>query len=138
RTVKDRVLPTLIAAEEERRKFAERAMMKGYTMNVAIGIQLLVGSLTTAISTLVTGREVRAKFVLRCSAISTLAAAFLTKARGSNEPEQSLMVARDLEQFIRECKALLVACESSTEDIHKREVQRLRNRFKEILRGADV
>ncbi len=48
------------------------------------------------------------------------------------------MVARDLEQFIRECKAFLVDFGSSTEDVHKREVQRLRNRFEEILGDADV
>ncbi|KAK0200349.1 hypothetical protein DFS33DRAFT_1266496, partial [Desarmillaria ectypa] len=127
KTVEERVLPTVIAAEEERKKYAQRAMMKGYAMNVAIGVQLLVGSLTTAISALVTGREVRAYSVLDLNhnflgAISTLTAAFLTRTRGSNEPERSLMVAKDLEQFIQECKALLVDCGSSTEDVHKREV----------------
>lgn len=48
------------------------------------------------------------------------------------------MVARDLEQFIRECKAFLVDFGPRTEDVHMREVQRLRNRFEEILRDADV
>ncbi|KAK0234609.1 hypothetical protein EDD85DRAFT_88605 [Armillaria nabsnona] len=137
KTVEERILPTIIAAEVERKKYSERAMMKGYTMNITIGIQLLVGALTTAISALVTGREITIVLPI-LGGISTLTAAFLTRARGSNEPERSLMVARDLEQFIRECKAFLVDFGSSTEDVHKREVQRLRNRFEEILRDADV
>ncbi|PBK63651.1 hypothetical protein ARMSODRAFT_894097 [Armillaria solidipes] len=136
KSVEERMLPTIIAAEVERKKYVERAMMKGYTMNIAIGIQLLVGALTTAISALVTGHECSSFFLL--GGISTLTAAFLTRARGSNEPERSLMVAKDLEQFIRECKAFLVDFGSSTEDVHKREVQRLRNRFEEILRDADA
>ncbi|SJL06563.1 uncharacterized protein ARMOST_09904 [Armillaria ostoyae] len=137
KSVEERMLPTIIAAGVERKKYVERAMMKGYTMNIAIGIQLLVGALTTAISALVTGREITIVLPI-LGGISTLTAAFLTRARGSNEPERSLMVAKDLEQFIRECKAFLVDFGSSTEDVHKREVQRLRNRFEEILRDADV
>ncbi|KAK0187204.1 hypothetical protein F5146DRAFT_1226754 [Armillaria mellea] len=132
KSVEERMLPTIIAAEVERKKYAERAMMKGYTMNIAIGIQLLAGALTTAISALVTGREITIVLPV-LGGISTLAAAFLTKVRGSNELEGSLMVAKDLEQFIRECKGFLVDFGSSTEDIHRGEVQRLRNRFEEIL-----
>lgn len=131
------MLPTIIAAEAERKKYTERAMTKGYTMNIAIGIQLLVGALTTAISALVTGRKISIVLPV-LGGISTLTAAFLTRARGSNEPERSLLVAKDLEQFIRECKAFLVDFGSSTEDVHKREVQRLRSRFEAILRDADV
>ncbi|PBK63614.1 hypothetical protein ARMSODRAFT_942001 [Armillaria solidipes] len=132
KTATERLRPTIVLAEEARKMYAERAMMNGYAMNVAIGIQLLAGSLTTAISALVTGREITIVLPI-LGAISTLTAAFPTRARGSNEPEQSLMVARDLEQFIRECKAFLVDFGSDTD---KREVQRLRNRFEEILRGA--
>ncbi|PBK98546.1 hypothetical protein ARMGADRAFT_580335 [Armillaria gallica] len=135
KTAAERLRPTIVLAEEARKMYAERAMMNGYAMNVAIGIQLLAGSLTTAISALVTGREITIVLPI-LGAISTITAAFLTKARGSNEPEQSLMVARDLEQFIRECKAFLVDFASSDEDAEKREVQRLRNRFEEILRGT--
>ncbi|KAK0187205.1 hypothetical protein F5146DRAFT_766929 [Armillaria mellea] len=132
KTAAERLRPTIVLAEETSQMYAERAMMNGYAMNVAIGIQLLVGSLTTAISALVTRREVTIVLPI-LGAILTVTAAFLIKARGSNEPEQSLMVARDLEQFIRECKAFLVDFGSDTD---KKEVQRLRNRFEEILRGA--
>ncbi|KAK0502331.1 hypothetical protein EDD18DRAFT_1065282, partial [Armillaria luteobubalina] len=144
KNVEERMLPTIIAAEAERKKYTERAMTKGYTMNIAIGIQLLVGALTTAISALVTGRKSHLRIPQNLissyflGGISTLTAAFLTRARGSNEPERSLLVAKDLEQFIRECKAFLVDFGSSTEDVHKREVQRLRSRFEAILRDADV
>ncbi len=37
KTVEERILPTIIAAEVERKKYTERAMMKGYTVNIAIG-----------------------------------------------------------------------------------------------------
>ncbi|KAK0187202.1 hypothetical protein F5146DRAFT_766879 [Armillaria mellea] len=95
------------------------AVMKGYTMNIAIGIQLLAGALTTAISALVTGREITIVLPV-LGGISTLTAAFLTKVRGSNELEGSLMVAKDLGQFIRECKGFLVDFGSSTEDVRER------------------
>ncbi|SJL06590.1 uncharacterized protein ARMOST_09932 [Armillaria ostoyae] len=114
KTATERLRPTIVLAEEARKMYAERAMMNGYAMNVAIGIQLLAGSLTTAISALVTGREITIVLPI-LGAISTLTAAFLTRARGSNGPEQSLMVARDLEQFIRECKAFLVDFGSDTD-----------------------
>ncbi|KAK0218754.1 hypothetical protein IW262DRAFT_1483193 [Armillaria fumosa] len=110
KTAAERLRPTIVMSEEARKMYAERAMMNGYAMNVAIGIQLLVSSLTTAISALVTGREITIVLPIL---------AFLTKARGSTEPEQSLMAARDLEQFIRECKAFLVDFGSSDEDAHK-------------------
>ncbi|KAK0473590.1 hypothetical protein IW261DRAFT_1342421, partial [Armillaria novae-zelandiae] len=137
KSVEERMLPTIIVAEAERKKYTERAMMKGYTMNIVVGIQLLVGALTTAISALVTGREISIVLPI-LGGISTLTAAFLTRARGSNEPERSLLVAKDLEQFIRECKAFLVDFGSSTEEVHKRDVQRLRSRLEVILRDADV
>ncbi|KAK0429747.1 hypothetical protein EV421DRAFT_1946385 [Armillaria borealis] len=149
KSVEERIIPTIIAAELERKKYVEHAIMKGYTMNIAIGIQLLVGALTTAISALVTGT----RDAISITIVLPILVFIILPARGYIErlqqhsspepedrtkPERSLMVARDLEQFIRECKAFLVDFGSSTEDVHKREVQRLRNRFEEILGDADV
>lgn len=58
KTAAERLRPTIVLAEEARKMYAERAMMNGYAMNTAIGIQLLVGSLTTAVLALVTRRKI--------------------------------------------------------------------------------
>ncbi|KAK0502330.1 hypothetical protein EDD18DRAFT_687446 [Armillaria luteobubalina] len=58
KTAAERLRPTIVLAEEARKMYAERAMMNGYAMNAAIGIQLLVGSLTTAVLVLVTRRKI--------------------------------------------------------------------------------
>ncbi len=46
KTAAERLRPTIVLAEEARKMYAERAMMNGYAMNVAIGksIPLLNGS----------------------------------------------------------------------------------------------
>ncbi|EGN97451.1 hypothetical protein SERLA73DRAFT_161484 [Serpula lacrymans var. lacrymans S7.3] len=97
RTLHERIQPTLEVAVTERDKYAKKAMWTGYALNAAIGLQVLLGALTTAISAATTGRQ--------ASGLSTLVASYLARARGSNEPELSITRVKDLEQFIRDCKA---------------------------------
>jgi hypothetical protein len=44
-------------------------------------------------------------YIIYIGALSTLVASYLARARGSNEPELSIARTKDLEQFIRECRA---------------------------------
>ncbi|KAF8910441.1 hypothetical protein CPB84DRAFT_1842463 [Gymnopilus junonius] len=99
-TLKERLEPTIKAAEKERAKYAYRANWTGWVLNVAIGLQVLLGSLTTGLSAAATNGK--------SAAISTtiLVASYLARARGSNEPDFSITRVKDLDRFIRECKAL--------------------------------
>lgn len=49
-SVGERLLPTLNMAHVERDKYAVKAKMTGYALNAAIGLQVLLGSLTTGLS----------------------------------------------------------------------------------------
>lgn len=59
RSVSERLQPSLDTAHTERDKYAAKAKMTGYALNAAIGLQVLLGSLTTGLSVVTTGKQVR-------------------------------------------------------------------------------
>ncbi|THH04265.1 hypothetical protein EW146_g10222 [Bondarzewia mesenterica] len=59
-TVGERLQPTIDSAERERDKAAMRAKWTGRTLNGAIGVQVLLGALTTGLGAALTGKQVRA------------------------------------------------------------------------------
>jgi hypothetical protein len=81
-----------------------KAKMSGYALNAAIGAQVVLGALTTGLSAALSGDQVRV-VTATLGGLSTIAASYLARARGSNEPELSISRTKDLEQFIRECQA---------------------------------
>jgi hypothetical protein len=72
--------------------------------------------------------------------LSTIVAAYLARARGSNEPELSISRVKDLEQFIRECEAFKMdhghRGEGGGGDGLEKELERLRGKFEELLGNA--
>ena len=68
-------------------------------------------------------------------ALATLVASYLARARGSNEPELSNTRVKNLEQFIRECKAFLLDYGHTYE--HDKEVVDLRRRLEEVLGNSN-
>ena len=103
-TVRERTEPTLRLARAERDKYAARARMTGYSLNGAIGAQVVLGALTTGLSAALSGRQVSTVTAV-LGGLSTMAASYLARTRGSNEPELSISRTKDLEQFIRECES---------------------------------
>ncbi len=66
-----------------------------------------------------------------------MVASYLARARGSNEPELSITRVKDLEQFIRECKAFQMDhghCAGNEFDLN---LESLRRRFEELLGNAN-
>ena len=49
-SVRERLQPTIDVAKAEKAKFENKSRMTGYTLNTAIGLQVLLGSLTTGLS----------------------------------------------------------------------------------------
>ena len=71
-------------------------------------------------------------------ALSTLVASYLARARGSNEPDQSITRTKNLEQFIRDCQSYQLDYGHLSGREFDPEIIRLRRRFEEVLGNADV
>lgn len=65
--------------------------------------------------------------------LSTLAASYLARARGSGEPERSIVRAHDLDHFIRDAEAFLLDHGHLVGTEYNAGVQRFRERFEEIM-----
>ncbi|KAG6839999.1 hypothetical protein H0H93_004852, partial [Arthromyces matolae] len=50
KTVGERLEPTLLTAISEKDKYVLKAKMTGYALNIAIGLQVLLGALTTGLA----------------------------------------------------------------------------------------
>ncbi|KAF5319418.1 hypothetical protein D9619_008638 [Psilocybe cf. subviscida] len=132
RTVGDRLDPTLIKAQTARETFAFQAELTGYALNGAIGMQVVLGALTTGLSVVTTGKQTSIMTAI-LGGISTIVASYLAKARGSNEPENSISKIKDLEQFIRDLEAFRLDHGHVSGDKHDTEIGRFRQRFEELL-----
>jgi len=138
-TVGERLAPTLAEAIAEKDKYAKKAQLTSYALNAAIGLQVLLGSLTTGLSAVAAtgGGKSAAVQTTILGGLSTMVASYLARARGSNEPELSITRVKDLEQFIRECNAFkmdhghVVGSEFDEVLISKR------RRFEELLGNAN-
>lgn len=53
-SIQDRLSKTIESAASERNKYAARASATGLALNIAIGLQVLLGSLTTGLSAVAT------------------------------------------------------------------------------------
>jgi len=138
RTVGDRLKPTLEIAIIEKDKYAAKAKWTGFMLNAAIGMQVLLGSLTTGLSALaVSGGKSTAAATTALGALATLVASYLARARGSNEPELSITRTKDLEQFIRECRSFQMDYGHLSGHEFDPELIRLRRRFEELLGNAN-
>ena len=73
------------------------------------------------------------------SALATLVASDLTRARGSNEPsELSIARTKDLQQFIRQCEISQMDHGHEMGDRFDTEVAQLKtSRFEELLRNTE-
>ncbi|KAI8976281.1 hypothetical protein BD414DRAFT_496409 [Trametes punicea] len=132
KTVEERLQPTLDDAEAERDRAALKAKAHAWALNCAIGAQVILGALTTGVAAATTGRNTSiATSVL--GGMSTLAASYLAKARGSGEPEVSMIRRRELESFIRDCKAFMLDKGYMVGSEYDARIERYRRRFEEIM-----
>ncbi|KIJ08769.1 hypothetical protein PAXINDRAFT_172775 [Paxillus involutus ATCC 200175] len=136
KTVGERLQPTIDAAAIEKAKYSKKATMTGYALNIAIGAQVLLGAMTTAIGA--TGKQT-AVAVSSLGGMSTMVASFLARTQGSHEPELSITRVKDLEHFLRDChsfqmdKGHLIGTAENGLDYR---LDELRRRFEELLGNA--
>ncbi|KAK0447413.1 uncharacterized protein EV420DRAFT_1568662 [Desarmillaria tabescens] len=136
KTVGERLQPTLSTAETSREKYLLKARMSGYALNIAIGLQVLLGALTTGLSAATSGKQTSIAISI-IGGISTMVASYLARARGSNEPELSITRVKDLEQFIRECQAFQMDHGHNTGHEFDSQLENFRRRFEELLGNAN-
>ncbi|KAF5347805.1 hypothetical protein D9756_010274 [Leucocoprinus leucothites] len=138
RTLGERLDPTLEVARTERDKYAAKAKLTGWALNIAIGLQVVLGAMTTGLSVVTTGRQTSIMTAI-LGGFATIVASFLARARGSHEPELSITRAKDLEQFIRECEAFKMdygLFRGSQNPEQSAKVETFRDRFEDLLGNA--
>ncbi|KZP22846.1 hypothetical protein FIBSPDRAFT_857262 [Athelia psychrophila] len=132
RTVENRLQPTLDHARLERTKSERTAMLNGYTLNAAIGLQIVLGALVTGLSAVVAPK--RAAIVTSVlGGGTTVVASYLARMRGSREPELSLARTKDLDHLIREAEAFQLDHGQTTDASKDAEVEEFRRRLEEML-----
>ncbi|KAJ7119515.1 hypothetical protein C8R44DRAFT_788274 [Mycena epipterygia] len=136
KTLHERLLPTLETAKAERAKYEFKAKMTGYALNIAIGLQVLLGSLTTGLSAVTSGRQTSIMTTI-LGGLSTVVASYLARARGSNEPELSIARCKDLEQYVRECETFVLDLGHISGNEHDEKLTALRDRYEELLGNAN-
>lgn len=137
RTIGERLAPTIVNAERERVQYASKARMTGFALNIAIGLQVILGALTTGISAATSGRQTSIGISI-LGGLTTMVASYLARARGSNEPELSITRVKDLDHFLRDCLAFDMdhGHEYGTPELDAR-LEQFRRRFEELLGNAD-
>ncbi|KAG2136308.1 hypothetical protein BD769DRAFT_1440087 [Suillus cothurnatus] len=139
-TAGERLQPTIDAAEHEKAKCAAKAKWTSYALNIAIGLQVLLGSLTTGLSAIAVNGKQSAVATVILGALATLVASYLARMRGSNEPELSITRVKDLDQFLRDCKTFQLDhgyTYGTAENGLDKRVEEFRSRFEELLGNGD-
>ncbi|KAG2052369.1 hypothetical protein BDR06DRAFT_1009650 [Suillus hirtellus] len=155
-TIGFRLAPTIANAKIEREQYAAKvrhssldvslfsdnipfyeARVTGLALNIAIGLQVALGALTTGISASLTGKQVSIGISI-LGGMTTLVASYLARTRGSNEPELSITRVKDLDHFLRDCSAFDMdkGHEYGTPELDA-QLDHLRKRFEELLGNAD-
>ncbi|KAJ6617976.1 hypothetical protein B0H10DRAFT_2031545 [Mycena sp. CBHHK59/15] len=136
KTIEERLRPTVETAKLERDKYALKARMTGYALNIAIGLQVVLGALTTGLSAVTSGKQTSIMTAI-LGGLSTIVASYLARARGSNQPELSITRCKDLEQYIRECDAFILDFGHISGGQYDQKLYALRDRFEELMGNAN-
>jgi len=115
KTVGQRLAPTSVVAAEELAKATKKATLTGWAQNIALGLQVLVGALTTALGAALSGKNTSVAISI-LGATSTLITSYLARMRGSNEPQTSLLRAQTLDHFLREIEGFILDHGHEVED----------------------
>ncbi|KAF8896848.1 hypothetical protein CPB84DRAFT_1815864 [Gymnopilus junonius] len=132
KTIGERLEPTLVTAIAEKEKYAWKAKWTGIALNAAIGLQVVIGALTTGLSVVTTGKQTQVMTAI-LGGLATIVASYLARARGSNEPELSITRVKDLEQFIRDCEAFKMDSGHVLDNTLDPKLFELRTKFEDLL-----
>ncbi|KAH8990663.1 hypothetical protein EDB86DRAFT_1758057 [Lactarius hatsudake] len=131
-TVGARLQPTVDIAEAVTKKAARKAHLTEWLLNGAIGLQVLIGALTTALGAVLSGKNTSVAISVLGGA-ATLVASYLARMRSSSEPEASRSRAKDLDRFLREVQAFQLDHGIAKEPRWDDEIDKFRSRLEKIL-----
>jgi len=103
------------------------------SLNIAIGLQIVIGSLITGLAAVTTGRQTSITTSI-LGAFSTIIASFLARMRGTGEPDRSKASARGFDRYVRACDAYLVdhADEPGRDPAHMERIKGFREEFEQL------
>ncbi|KAK2459915.1 hypothetical protein APHAL10511_008115 [Amanita phalloides] len=136
RTVEERLLPTLENAKKQRTKYKRKAGIAKWSINITVGMQIFLASLTTGLSAIRLHEKQFGIATTILGILSTLAGTFLARVRAGQEPEESLIRAHDLSAFIRDCEAFYLDYGHETGERYNSQVEDYRRRLDELLHGS--
>ncbi|KAI9451242.1 hypothetical protein F5148DRAFT_552699 [Russula earlei] len=107
RNVEQRLATTIKAAKDEFDKSTKQASQTDWLQTIAIGLQVLIGALTTALGAALSGKNTSVAISI-LGGTSTLVASYLARTKGSNEPQQSQQRSQALDHFLREINSFVL------------------------------
>ncbi|KZT35159.1 hypothetical protein SISSUDRAFT_1051798 [Sistotremastrum suecicum HHB10207 ss-3] len=105
-SVSSRLQKTLTSATATLTQATQTAQRVGWALNLAIGIQIILGALTAGLSALNPGRGTQVMNVV-LGISTTVVSGFLARMRGNGEPDLSLSTKADMEKLIRDIQSFI-------------------------------
>ncbi|KAH8827168.1 hypothetical protein DL96DRAFT_1605764 [Flagelloscypha sp. PMI_526] len=136
-TVGEKLEMTIAQAEVEMIKAQGRAKITGMAVNICIGLQVLLGALTTALSSVTVGKQTNVMTSVT-GGFATVVATMLAKLKGMGEPETSKERHKDISSFIRDCKAYQTDFGPAPSEEHKEAMDDFRGRLEELLGNRTI
>ncbi|KDQ12359.1 hypothetical protein BOTBODRAFT_67551 [Botryobasidium botryosum FD-172 SS1] len=131
KTLEERLTPTLEIARELQKKAQKKAFLTGWALNIAIGLQVVIGALITGLAAVTTGRNTSIMTSI-LGAFSTIIASFLARARGTNEPERSKAHSNNLQKYIRDLEAFILDFGRESGEEYDQKIAEFRDTFEEL------
>ena len=104
-SVEYRVLATLKQARYEEKRFATRARQIGWLLSLCVALQVVFGTLITALAAAGGGKQQQLSIAFLGGA-NTVVASVMARVHFMAEPETSRGKSRELKKFIRHCVPL--------------------------------
>jgi hypothetical protein len=120
-------------AIRERDKLKAKARIAKWSINVAAGLQIFLGSLTTGLSAIRLDGQKFGVATTVLGILTTLTGSYLARVRATDEPESSLLRAHDLDAYIRDCEAFRLDYGLDTGDKYDQQIEEFRRRFEMLL-----
>ncbi|KAH9029776.1 hypothetical protein EDB83DRAFT_2421302 [Lactarius deliciosus] len=131
-TIGARLQPTVDIADAVSKKAARKAYQTEWFLNCAIGLQVFIGALTTALGAVLSGKNTSVAISVLGGA-ATFVASYLARMRSSSEPEASRLRAKNLNRFLREVQAFQLDHGHGEDPKWDKEIDNFRSRLENIL-----
>ncbi|KAH9025211.1 hypothetical protein EDB85DRAFT_1984363 [Lactarius pseudohatsudake] len=131
-TIGARLQPTVDIAKAASKKAMRKAYHTEWFLNCAIGLQVFIGALTTALGAVLSGKNTSVAISVLGGA-ATFVASYLARMRSSSEPEASRLRAKNLNRFLHEVQAFQLDHGPEKDSTLDKDIDKFRSRLENIL-----